>query len=163
MQNLTLLNVKFEDLFLTELQKFTSFLICESITVEEKEYKLANLPELLGKFHHFAATIWPTMKFGMKPSRIPGRRKPKFDAKTHFSFVLGWPKIKFGEHFLEIADRLEEVFAFESLKVFVPTKTKSISQFSPIESPVMSPVAFSEDEDTFVTAFDSPTQIFAAS
>uniref|UniRef100_A0AC34RG68 Uncharacterized protein n=2 Tax=Panagrolaimus sp. JU765 TaxID=591449 RepID=A0AC34RG68_9BILA len=163
LQSLTLQKVQFEDLFSTELRRFTSCLMCESIIVEGKEYKLTDLPELLGKFHHFAATTWSTMKFGMKPSRFPGRRKPKLDAKTQFCFVLGWPKIHFGEHVLDVVDRLEEVFAFESLKVLVPARINPRSRFSPVGSPAMSPVASSEDEDTFVTAFDSLTQVSAAS
>jgi len=156
LQSLTLLNVKFEDLFSPDLRKFTSSLICLSVTVDGKDYKISDLAELLGKLHMFAATRWPTMKFGFKSSRIPGRRtQPKYDAKTELSFVLGWPRTEPEDAAVDMKERLKEVFSFESLKVYVPARAHKANLGSPIGSPAMSPVASSEDEDIFVTAFDS--------
>ncbi|KAE9548657.1 hypothetical protein FO519_008135 [Halicephalobus sp. NKZ332] len=165
LQLLTLLNVKFEDLFSPELRKFTSSLACFSVTLDGKDYKISDLDELLRKFHIFAATKWPTMKFGYKNSRIPGRKpiQPKYDAKTELSFVLGWPRIEPEDTVADFKDRLKEVFAFESLKVYIPARTHKANLGSPLGSPAMSPVGSSEDEEIFVTAFDSMKEISAAS
>ena len=163
LQSLALLNVKFEDLFSPDLRKFTSSLICLSVTVDGKDYKISDLPELLGKFHSFAATRWPTMKFGFKGSRIPGRKhQPKYDAKTELSFVLGWPKTEPEDAVIDMKERLREVFSFESLKVYVPARAHKANLGSPIGSPAMSPVNSSEDEDVFVTAFDTLPKMSAA-
>jgi hypothetical protein len=166
---LALSKISFEDLFSTSLRKLTCTVVAECLTVDEKNYKVADLEALQGIFHRFAAKSYSTMKFGDKKRKKSLQINSKeIDAKTEFRFVLGWPKIEPGDCFEDVSGRMKEVFAFETLKVFIPTKTKKTMD-SPFSSPPVSPISSSaeteeeESTETFHTAFESIPEIYAAS
>lgn len=140
------------------------------LTIEGRDYQVTDLEALQGIFHAFAAKSYGSMKFGNQRKKSKaGSKQNEIDAKTEFRFVLGWPKIEPGDSFEDVSSRMKEVFAFESLKVFIPFKVKKCSLDSPISSPDLhSPMSLSSaeeenTEETFVTAFESLTEISAAS
>jgi hypothetical protein len=175
LDSLAVSKISFEDLFSASLRKLSCTVISQILTVDGKDYKISDLETLQGIFHHFAAKSYSTIKFGDKRKKSLSKAATKeIDAKSGFRFVLGWPKIEPDESSSNdyLNFRMKEIFAFESLKVFIPRHTKKFGILdSPISlSPAMSPIASSSAEEeeeetteTFHTAFESLPEIYAAS
>uniref|UniRef100_A0A7E4V6I0 Uncharacterized protein n=1 Tax=Panagrellus redivivus TaxID=6233 RepID=A0A7E4V6I0_PANRE len=154
---LSLLKVNFEDLFSSALRTFTSTLMALVLTIEGRDYRITDVDALLHKFHEFAAKNYSTVKFGFKKRLRPKAVQPGTDAKTEFSFVLGWPQIEPSDTAADVSERVEEIFAFESLKVYVPARQRQL-QIRSTPSPASStgsssPVVY--ESESFVTALET--------